>query len=77
MIVGIVKKIDTRDEHARRRVAIHETGHALLSALFDKYFELKKVSIQSTLNISKQRFSFLIKSISQKVQQHDGCCLPK
>lgn len=37
----------------------------------------EKVSIQSTLNISKQRFSFLIKSISQKVQQHDGCRLPE
>ena len=36
-----------------------------------------KKSIQNTLNISKQRFSFLIKSISQKVQQHDGCRLPK
>jgi cell division protease FtsH len=48
LIIGIVKKIDTRDDIARRRVAIHETGHALLAALFDKYFELKKVSIQST-----------------------------
>ena len=35
-----------------------------------------KGSIQNTLNISKQRFSFLIKSISQKVQQHDGYRLP-
>jgi cell division protease FtsH len=48
LIIGIVKKTDTRDDEARRRVAIHETGHALLAALFDKYFELKKVSIQST-----------------------------
>ena len=36
-----------------------------------------KSSIQNNLNISKQRFSFLVKSISQKVQQHDGYCLPK
>ncbi len=36
-----------------------------------------KSSIQNTLNISKQRFSFLVKSISQKVQQHDVCRLPK
>ena len=50
LIIGIVKKTDTRDDIARRRVAIHETGHALLAALFDKYFELKKVSIQSTYN---------------------------
>lgn len=48
LIVGIVKKTDTRDEESRKRVAIHETGHALLAALFSKYFELKKVSIQST-----------------------------
>ena len=50
LIVGIVKKTDTRDQSARKRVAIHETGHALLAALFDRYFELKKVSIQSTYN---------------------------
>lgn len=50
LIVGIVKKIDTRDEDARRRVAIHETGHALLAALYNNYFDLKKVSIQSTYN---------------------------
>ena len=50
LIIGIVKKIDTRDDESRRRVAIHETGHALLAALFEKYFELKKVSIQSTYN---------------------------
>lgn len=48
LIVGIVKKTDTRDQESRKRVAIHETGHALLAALFSKYFELKKVSIQST-----------------------------
>ena len=50
LIVGVVKKNDTRDFSAKKRVAIHETGHALLAALCDKYFELKKVSIQSTYN---------------------------
>ena len=50
LIVGIVKKNDTRDYESRKRVAIHETGHALLAALCDKYFDLKKVSIQSTYN---------------------------
>jgi cell division protease FtsH len=50
LLVGIAKRVDTRDDDARRRVAIHETGHALLAALFDKYFELKKVTIQSTYN---------------------------
>jgi len=50
LIVGIEKKIDSRDEEARRRVAIHETGHALAAYLFNEYFELKKVTIQSTYN---------------------------
>ena len=50
LIVGVVKKNDTRDFASKKRVAIHETGHALLAALCDKYFELKKVSIQSTYN---------------------------
>jgi cell division protease FtsH len=50
LIVGIVKKVDTRDDEAKRRVAIHETGHAILAALYSNYFDLKKVSIQSTYN---------------------------
>lgn len=50
LIVGLIKKTDTRSEDSRRRVAIHETGHALLCALYDEYFELKKVTIQSTYN---------------------------
>lgn len=50
LLVGIAKRVDTRDDDARRRVAIHETGHALLAALFDQYFELQKVTIQSTYN---------------------------
>jgi len=49
-IVGIVKQNDTRGEETMRRVAIHETGHALLAFLFREYFEMKKVSIQSTYN---------------------------
>ena len=50
LIVGVVKKNDTRDFEAKKRVAIHETGHAVLAALCNKYFDLKKVSIQSTYN---------------------------
>ena len=50
LLVGIVKKIDTRDDDAKRRVAIHESGHAILAALYNNYFDLKKVSIQSTYN---------------------------
>jgi cell division protease FtsH len=48
LIVGIVKKVDTRDDEAKRRVAIHESGHAILAAIYNNYFDLKKVSIQST-----------------------------
>jgi cell division protease FtsH len=50
IIVGIVKKTDTRSEDARIRVSIHELGHAVLAAKFKEYFELQKVTIQSTYN---------------------------
>jgi len=50
LIVGLVKKQDIRSDESLRRVAIHETGHALLAANFTEYFELKKVTIQSTYN---------------------------
>ena len=50
LIVGLIRKTDTRGDDSRRRVAIHETGHALLCNEFKEYFELKKVSIQSTYN---------------------------
>lgn len=48
LIVGIIKQQDERSEDAIRRVAIHEVGHAYLAAYYKKYFELKKVTIQST-----------------------------
>jgi cell division protease FtsH len=50
IIVGIAKKVDTRGEDALFRVAVHEIGHALIAAVFKEYFELKKVTIQSTYN---------------------------
>jgi len=50
LLVGIVKRSDTRSDESKRRVAIHEIGHALLAAQFREYFELKKVTIQSTYN---------------------------
>ncbi len=50
LTVGLIRKTDTRSDEARRRIAIHETGHALLAASYPEYFELKKVSIQSTYN---------------------------
>jgi cell division protease FtsH len=48
LIVGIVKRNDTRDDDSKRRVAIHEIGHAFLANNFDEYFDLKKVTIEST-----------------------------
>ena len=50
LIVGIIKQNDTRSDITLQRVATHEIGHAFLAAYFDEYFELKKVSIQSTYN---------------------------
>ena len=48
LVVGIVKKVDTRNLDTRRRVAIHELGHAFLANYFREYFQLSKVTIQST-----------------------------
>ena len=50
LTVGIIKHNDTRTSDAILRVAQHEMGHAFLAATFSEYFELKKVSIQSTYN---------------------------
>jgi len=50
IIVGLIKKIDNRSDDAKKRVAIHEIGHAILAAHFSEYFELQKVTIQSTYN---------------------------
>lgn len=48
VVVGIVKKIDTRNEQTRKRIAIHEIGHAYLTMVYDAFFDLKKVTIQAT-----------------------------
>jgi len=50
LVVGLVRKIDNRSIDSIKRVAIHEMGHALLCKVFNEYFDLKKVSIQSTYN---------------------------
>jgi cell division protease FtsH len=50
LLVGLTRKIDDRGDEMRRRVAIHESGHALLAKYYNEYFDLKKVSIQSTYN---------------------------
>lgn len=50
IIVGITKKVDTRSDSSKKRIAIHEIGHATLAAYFYEDFELKKVSMKSTYN---------------------------
>jgi len=49
-IVGIIKKNATIDPVANIRVAIHETGHSLLTLKFKEYFDFQKVSINPTYN---------------------------
>ena len=48
MLVGIIKKNDDRSLQTIKRVAIHEIGHAYLANYFKEYFNLQKVTIQST-----------------------------
>ena len=48
IIIGITKKIDLRKDEIKRRVAIHEIGHAFLASHFSQYFQLKKVTIKPT-----------------------------
>lgn len=47
-IIGIKKVIDDRSEETKRRVAIHELGHAFMVNEFPTYFDLKKISIQAS-----------------------------
>ena len=50
LIVGLVKQNTSVPSVTRMRVAIHESGHALLSILFSEDFEFKKASVQPTYN---------------------------
>lgn len=49
-IVGIIKKNASIDSVTNIRVAIHETGHSLLTLKFKEYFDFQKVSINPTYN---------------------------
>ena len=49
-IVGLVRKNATVDIITQKRVAIHESGHSILTLLFNDTFEFKKASIQPTYN---------------------------
>jgi cell division protease FtsH len=48
LLVGIIKKGSNTLPATNERVAIHETGHALLAMYFHQYFTFQKVSIQPT-----------------------------
>ena len=50
LIVGLIKQNVSIPESTKKRVSIHESGHALLSIYFNKFFEFKKASIQPTYN---------------------------
>ena len=50
LVVGLIKNTDTRTEETLYRIAVHETGHALIALLFNNYFDVFKVSIKSTYN---------------------------
>ena len=47
-VVGLKKSIETRDNVALRRIAIHELGHSIMALQYREYFNFKKVTIQST-----------------------------
>ena len=50
LIVGLIRNNAEVDPVTRQRVAIHESGHAVLSIIFKKYFDFQKASIQPTYN---------------------------
>jgi cell division protease FtsH len=49
-IVGLIRKNATVDFITQKRVAIHESGHSILTLLFNDTFDFKKASIQPTYN---------------------------
>ena len=50
LIVGLIKTNATVAPATKLRVAIHESGHSLLSLYFSEYFDFQKASIQPTYN---------------------------
>jgi cell division protease FtsH len=50
IVVGVIKQNDDRTFDVKKRVALHEIGHAFIASSFKEYFNLHKVSIQNTYN---------------------------
>jgi cell division protease FtsH len=49
-IVGLIRKNATVELTTQKRVAIHESGHSILTLLYNETFDFKKASIQPTYN---------------------------
>ena len=49
-IVGLIKTNSSVAPNSKLRIALHESGHSLLTLYFNNYFEFQKASIQSTYN---------------------------
>jgi len=47
-MIGVKKRTDERSMDVKRRVAIHEIGHAHMVEQYREHFELHKISIQSS-----------------------------
>ena len=50
LIVGLIRNNADVEPATKQRVAIHESGHAVLSIIFNNYFDFQKASIQPTYN---------------------------
>jgi len=50
LMVGVIKRNETRDENTLERVAIHEIGHTLAVLDSPDIFDFEKVTIQATYN---------------------------
>ena len=48
LLIGVQKETDMRTLDTKRRVAVHEAGHALVCVLYKEYFDFVKVTIQDT-----------------------------
>ena len=49
--IGIPKEMDMRSDEVRRRVAVHEVGHAMICLEYPEYFILEKITIQETYEV--------------------------
>jgi cell division protease FtsH len=46
IMIGVKKVVDTRDNETKRRISIHEIGHAFIVNYYNEYFDLQRISIQ-------------------------------